>query len=40
MPEFHERDHQHQEWKERVLAGELELDEIDTAPYAIARRRP
>ncbi len=40
MPEFHERDHVHQEWKERVLAGEFELEDIDTAPYAVARRRP
>ena len=39
MPEFHERDEVHQEWKERVLAGELELEELDTEPYAVARRR-
>jgi alkanesulfonate monooxygenase SsuD/methylene tetrahydromethanopterin reductase-like flavin-dependent oxidoreductase (luciferase family) len=39
MPEFHERDQVHQEWKARVLAGEVELDEIDTEPYAVARRR-
>jgi alkanesulfonate monooxygenase SsuD/methylene tetrahydromethanopterin reductase-like flavin-dependent oxidoreductase (luciferase family) len=40
MPEFHEREPEHQEWKQAVLAGELELEEIDTAPYAVARRRP
>jgi alkanesulfonate monooxygenase SsuD/methylene tetrahydromethanopterin reductase-like flavin-dependent oxidoreductase (luciferase family) len=40
MPEFHERDDVHQEWKTRVLAGDLELEEIDTTPYAVARRRP
>jgi len=39
MPEFHERDGIHQEWKQQVLAGEIELEEIDTAPYAMARRR-
>ncbi|MBA2624618.1 MAG: LLM class flavin-dependent oxidoreductase [Acidimicrobiia bacterium] len=33
MPEFQERDGDHQEWKRRVLAGDLELDEIDTEPY-------
>ena len=33
MPEFHEREPEHQEWKRRVLAGEIELDEIDTDPY-------
>jgi alkanesulfonate monooxygenase SsuD/methylene tetrahydromethanopterin reductase-like flavin-dependent oxidoreductase (luciferase family) len=39
MPEFHERDGIHQEWKQQVLAGELDLEEIDTTPYAVARRR-
>ncbi len=29
MPEFHERDGEHQEWKQKVLSGELELEEID-----------
>src|SRR3954453_10919590 len=33
MPEFHQRETEHQEWKQAVLAGELELDEIDTQPY-------
>lgn len=33
MPEFHERDGDHQAWKKAVLAGDLELDEIDTDPY-------
>jgi len=40
MPEFHEREPEHQEWKAQVLAGQIELEEIDTAPYAVARRRP
>jgi alkanesulfonate monooxygenase SsuD/methylene tetrahydromethanopterin reductase-like flavin-dependent oxidoreductase (luciferase family) len=31
MPEFQERDPAHQDWKKRVLAGELELEEIDPA---------
>ena len=35
MPEFHEREPDHQEWKQRVLAGEIELEEIDTTPYAM-----
>jgi alkanesulfonate monooxygenase SsuD/methylene tetrahydromethanopterin reductase-like flavin-dependent oxidoreductase (luciferase family) len=38
MPEFHEREHEHQEWKAAVLAGEIQLDEIDTSPYAMPRR--
>jgi alkanesulfonate monooxygenase SsuD/methylene tetrahydromethanopterin reductase-like flavin-dependent oxidoreductase (luciferase family) len=33
MPEFHDREPEHQEWKRAVLAGQIELDEIDTAPY-------
>ena len=39
MPEFHERDHGASGVEARVLAGEVELDEIDTEPYAVARRR-
>ena len=30
MPEFHAMEPEHQEWKRGVLAGEIELDEIDT----------
>jgi alkanesulfonate monooxygenase SsuD/methylene tetrahydromethanopterin reductase-like flavin-dependent oxidoreductase (luciferase family) len=33
MPEFHEREDEHQRWKQRVLAGDILLDEIDTADY-------
>jgi len=33
MPEFHEREGEHQAWKRKVLAGEADLEEIDTAPY-------
>lgn len=33
MPEFKEREAEHQEWKSAVLAGEIELPDIDTAPY-------
>ena len=33
MPEFHGREAEHQEWKRKVLAGEIELEEIDTAPF-------
>ncbi len=35
MPEFHDREPEHQEWKAGVLAGEIELDEIDTSPYQL-----
>jgi hypothetical protein len=33
MPEFHALEPEHQEWKQRVLAGELDLAQIDTEPY-------
>jgi alkanesulfonate monooxygenase SsuD/methylene tetrahydromethanopterin reductase-like flavin-dependent oxidoreductase (luciferase family) len=33
MPEFQERDPQHQAWKQKVLAGEITLEEVDTAAY-------
>ena len=33
MPEFHGREAEHQEWKRKVLAREIELDELDTTPY-------
>jgi alkanesulfonate monooxygenase SsuD/methylene tetrahydromethanopterin reductase-like flavin-dependent oxidoreductase (luciferase family) len=39
MPEFHEREADHQQWKQAVLAGELELEEIDTEPFNFSRGR-
>ena len=33
MPEFHAREPEHQAWKRAVLAGEIELEEIDTTPH-------
>ncbi len=33
MPEFHAREPEHEAWREAVLSGEIELAEIDTAPY-------
>ncbi len=33
MPEFHAMEPAHQDWKRKVMAGEIELEEIDTAPY-------
>ena len=33
MPEFHAREPQHQVWKQAVLNHEIELEEIDTAPF-------
>ena len=35
MPEFHEDEAAQNEWKQAVLAGEIELDEIDTEPYLL-----
>jgi alkanesulfonate monooxygenase SsuD/methylene tetrahydromethanopterin reductase-like flavin-dependent oxidoreductase (luciferase family) len=39
MPEFHEREPDHQAWKHDVLSGALELEELDTEPFAMPRRR-
>jgi alkanesulfonate monooxygenase SsuD/methylene tetrahydromethanopterin reductase-like flavin-dependent oxidoreductase (luciferase family) len=33
MPEFQANDDRHQEWKQGVLAGEVELEDIDVTPY-------
>ena len=33
MPDFHEHEGAHQAWKQGVLAGEIELDDIDITPY-------
>jgi alkanesulfonate monooxygenase SsuD/methylene tetrahydromethanopterin reductase-like flavin-dependent oxidoreductase (luciferase family) len=33
MPEFHANIPVHEEWKERVMAGDIELEEIDTEPF-------
>lgn len=35
MPEFHADETAHQAWKQAVLAGEIELEDIDTQPYDI-----
>ena len=35
MPEFHAREPEHQKWKAAVLAGEIELEEVDTQPHTI-----
>ena len=37
MPEFVERDDEHQRWKQAVLARDLELAEVDTSPAAMPR---
>jgi len=34
MPEFHEREPAHQDWKRAVLAGEIELPEVDTEQFS------
>ena len=36
MPEFQAMEPEHQAWKQQVLAGEIELEEIDTSPYKYA----
>ena len=33
MPEFHANEPAHQEWKRRVLGGEIALEEIDTTAF-------
>lgn len=41
MPEFHDDEDEHQQWKQRVLDGEITLEEIDTAPFTpVARALP
>jgi alkanesulfonate monooxygenase SsuD/methylene tetrahydromethanopterin reductase-like flavin-dependent oxidoreductase (luciferase family) len=41
MPEFHAREPEHQEWKRKVLAGEIELEEVDTEAFTVhAGARP
>ncbi len=33
MPEFAGHEPEHQEWKRKVLSGEIVLEDIDTSPY-------
>jgi hypothetical protein len=33
MPEFHDREGEHQQWKQQVMRREIELEEIDTAQF-------
>jgi len=35
MPEFHADEPAHQEWKQKVLSGAIQLEEVDTSPYAM-----
>ncbi|MBK5224202.1 MAG: LLM class flavin-dependent oxidoreductase [Acidimicrobiia bacterium] len=35
MGEFHDREDEHQVWKQGVLAGEVLLDELDTEPFSV-----
>ena len=37
MPEFVERDIEHQAWKAAVLAGDIDLAEVDTSPETLRR---
>ena len=39
MPEFHEREAEHQQWKQAVLAGDIELEEVDTSEHGFTRPR-
>jgi alkanesulfonate monooxygenase SsuD/methylene tetrahydromethanopterin reductase-like flavin-dependent oxidoreductase (luciferase family) len=34
MPEFHEREAEHQRWKQAVLAGDIQLEDVDTEAFA------
>ena len=38
MPEFHALESEHQEWKRAVLAGDLQLPELETASHSYATR--
>jgi alkanesulfonate monooxygenase SsuD/methylene tetrahydromethanopterin reductase-like flavin-dependent oxidoreductase (luciferase family) len=33
MPEFHANEERHHAWKAQVLAGDIRLEEVDTAPF-------
>jgi len=33
MPEFHDEEAAHQQWKDAVLNGGLDLDDLDTKPH-------
>jgi luciferase family oxidoreductase group 1 len=35
MPELHDREPEHQAWKQSVLAGDIELEELDTEPHNV-----
>ncbi|MFP6707077.1 MAG: LLM class flavin-dependent oxidoreductase [Alphaproteobacteria bacterium] len=35
MPEFHAREPEHQAWKEGVMSGAINLEELDTQPYDV-----
>jgi alkanesulfonate monooxygenase SsuD/methylene tetrahydromethanopterin reductase-like flavin-dependent oxidoreductase (luciferase family) len=35
MPEFHDREPEHQQWKQAVLSGDIELEELDTEPFNV-----
>ena len=34
MPEFQANKAAHQQWRQQVLGGEIELENIDTMPFA------
>ena len=33
MPEYHGREEAHQDWKRKVLSGEIQLEQIDVTPF-------
>jgi hypothetical protein len=39
LDEFHDREPSHQEWKQAVLAGDIELDELDVETFTTPRRK-
>lgn len=39
MPEFHDREADHQKWKNGVLSGDIELEDIDTTQYDMTARQ-
>lgn len=40
MPEFHDREAEHQAWKAAVLRGDIQLEEIDVSPFNTSRAKP
>jgi hypothetical protein len=39
MPEFHERHAKQEDWKRRVISGEIKIAPVDVTPYNTAKEQ-